>query len=161
MISFGFIFLKNVVHQTVCLLLWNVSSFFLGELHHETFPVVKCEFLFFGELHHETFPIVKCKWVHFWATSSWNNSYFNWCRFGHAAIRGRTLMQMSHFLLVILLLYDDFLLFFFGTGNWEWNRQSRCQQLAVSLRISLLMITPGVSMVKSLSKAPLIQGEQP
>jgi hypothetical protein len=116
---------------------------------------------FSGELHHETFPIVKCKWVHFWATSSWNNSYFNWCRFGHAAIRGGTLTQMSHFLSVILLLYDDFLLFFFGTGNWEWNGQSRCQQLAASLRISLLMITPGVSMVKSLSKAPLIQGEQP
>jgi hypothetical protein len=43
---------------------------------------------FLGELHHETFPIVKCKWVHFWATSSWKNPYFNWCWFGHAAIRG-------------------------------------------------------------------------
>ncbi len=161
MISFGFIFLKNVVHQTVCLLLWNVSSFFRGSFIMKHFLLWNVSSFFFRELHHETFPIVKCKWVHFWATSSWNNSYFNWCWFGHAAIRGRTLMQMSHFLLVILLLYDYFVLFFFGTGNWEWNGQSRCQQLAASLRISLLMITPGVSMVKSLSKAPLIQGEQP
>jgi hypothetical protein len=88
MISFGFIFLKNVVHQTVCLLLWNVSSVFWGSFIMKHFLLWNVSSFFFGELHHETFPIVKCKWVHFWATSSWKNPYFNWCWFGHAAIRG-------------------------------------------------------------------------
>jgi hypothetical protein len=48
--------------------------------------------------------------------------------------------------------------FFSCTENWEWNGQSRCQQLAASWQISHLMITPGASMARSLSKAPHIQG---
>jgi hypothetical protein len=63
------------------------------------------------------------------------------------------------FVLILALQALNLVFYFFScTENWDWNGQSRCQQLAASWQISHLMITPGASMARSLSKAPHIQG---